>query len=118
MNENQQQVAQYIAGLKSQLTQMKGRLDSLERTPAFVRVRKGLDVEYQNIKSQYKALSEKVKIARTRADEMLAMEEAQGAGARVGGALQKNIKIAIIGSGLLLVSIVIGAIIYKKVKKK
>jgi len=52
---------QYIANLISQLEQIKGRLSTLENTPAFVRKRKGTEAEYQSLKGQKKQLEEKIK---------------------------------------------------------
>jgi chromosome segregation ATPase len=115
MYENQGEIQQYIANLKNQLAAAKSKLEELGHTPSFVRKRKGMEDEYQAVKNAVEGLTEKIKMARLQAAEMMAMEEAQGMGARLGqGTAIKGIAIV---SVVLLVLTIGGALIYKKVKK-
>lgn len=118
MFDNQAQGQQYIASLKAQLSPMESRLSELESMPSIVRSRKPhLKAEYDSLIGPIKQLKEKIKMARNRFEEMMAMDEAQGSSARLGDSLSKNLKLAVIGSGALLVILVVGAIVYKKMKK-
>jgi len=118
MFENEAEGQQYISGLQSQLNLLLSQFKVLDEMPIVVRQRKGSEPKYQSLKTQIESLKEKIKMASTRSEEMMAMEEAQGAGQRISDSFQKNIKVAAIVSGIALVSIILGAIIYKKVKSK
>ncbi|MHA1988278.1 MAG: hypothetical protein ACW98D_16705 [Promethearchaeota archaeon] len=117
MFEQSSEALQYIASLKGQLKSLKSQLEDLGNTPRFVRLRKGMEEQYLSMQSQKEALIEKINVANTRAEELMAMEEAQGSGMRLGESIQRNIKLIAVGSGVLLVAVIIGAVIYKKVKK-
>jgi len=117
MFEQSQEILQYIAGLKSQLAALQEELSDLRSTPDFIRKRKGMEARYKEITAQAKVLQDKIKMSNTRAAELMAMEEANNPSMRTDGGLQKYIKIAAIGSGVLLVTTIIGVIIYKKIKK-
>ena len=105
---------QYIEGLVRQLANLENRFSILDNTPDFVRQRKGMEAEYLSLKQQRIDLKEKIIQARVKWDEFMAMDEA-GASSRMGSS--SNIKVIAIVSGVLLVSVIVGALIYKKVRK-
>jgi hypothetical protein len=117
MSEEQQKIEQYIANLRSQLKVLESKLEDMSNTPRFVRVRKGMEESYLTTQTQVDDLKEKIRVSITRAAEMLAMEEAQSGSQKLGEGMQRTLKIVAIGSGVLLVAIIVGAVIYKKVKK-